>query len=363
VRSAVALVLGTSTGGVGAHVAWLTEGLFGDGWPVRVCGPRQTGELFGFSRLGADFRPVQIAGVLRDPVAVIRLRRALAGSALVHAHGLRAGTVAALAGSGLGGQRRPLVVSWHNAVIATPGARRRLLAAGERFVARSATITLAASPDLASRVRELGGRDVRFAPVAAKLVAPARPPAEVRRELGVAAGRPLVVCVGRLHPQKAHDVLIRAAARWREFGPVVVIAGDGPSQGELQDLITRELAPVRLLGRREDVADLLGAADLVVLASRWEARSLAAQESMAAGRALVTTAVGGTAALVGDGAVLVAADDVDGLDAAVRGLLADPARRAELGARARRQAASWPTPDDTLAQVEAVYRELLGEPG
>ena len=356
-RPAVALVLGTSTGGVGAHVAALTEGLVGDGWPVRVCGPRETDELFGFSRLGADFLPVHIAGAARDPVAVIRLRGALAGSALVHAHGLRAGTVAALAG------RRPLVVSWHNAVLGGPGARRRLLAAGERFVARGATITLAASQDLAARARELGGRDVRFAPVAATLAAPTRPPAEVRRELCVADGRPLVVCVGRLHPQKAHDVLIRAAARWREFAPVVVIAGDGPLQGELQTLIAHEQAPVSLLGRRGDVADLLGAADLVVLASRWEARSLVAQESMTAGRALVATAVGGMPALVGDGAMLVAADDVDALDAAVRGLLADPARRAELGERARRQAASWPTQADTLAQVEAVYRELLGENG
>ena len=350
----VGLVLATSTGGVGAHLASLIPGLLADGWQLHVCGPRSTDELFGFSRLGAQFRAVEIARPGRDPAAVTALRRASSDLDLLHAHGLRAGAVAALSA------RRPLVVTWHNAVLAGPGPKRMVLAAGERLVARAASVTLAASPDLATRARELGGRDVRLAPVAAPLDPPHRPAAQVRAELGAGPGQPLVVSVGRLHPQKAHDVLVRAAGQWADLEPVIVIAGDGPEREKLTALIERTGAPVRLLGHRRDVTDLLAAADLVILTSRWEARSLAVQQAMSAGRAVLVTAVGGLPELVGAGAELIPAGDVDVLAGAGRLLLSDPVRRAELGARARARAATWPAVADTVAQVAAVYRELLG---
>jgi hypothetical protein len=64
--------------------------------------------------------------------------------------------------------------------------------------------------------------------------------------------------------------------------------------------------------------------------------------------------------LLGHDAVLIRPDDVDALDEAVRALITDPARRADLAARGVARAATWPTEDDTLAQVAAVYAELLG---
>jgi len=350
----IGLVLGTSTGGVGAHIASLIPGLLADGWQPRVCGPRSTDELFGFSGLGAQFRAVEIAGRGRAPAAVLALRRATGDVELLHAHGLRAGAVAALSG------RRPLVVTWHNAVLAGPGLKRAALGAGERLVARAASLTLAASQDLATRARELGGRDVRLAPVAAPLELPRRSAAQVRAEFGLGPGQPLVVSVGRLHPQKAHDVLVRAAGRWSELDPVIVIAGDGPDRAELTALIERTGAPVRLLGHRGDVADLLTAADLVVLTSRWEARSLAVQQAMAAGCAVLATAVGALPELVGAGAELIPAGDVDALAEMGLLLLSEPDQRAELGRRARAQAATWPGVADTVTQLAAVYRELLG---
>lgn len=350
----IGLVLATSTGGVGAHVASLIPGLLADGWQPRVCGPRSTDELFGFSRLGAQFRAVDIARRGQDPAAVIALRRATGDLELLHAHGLRAGAVAAVCG------RRPLVVTWHNAVLAGPGPKRAMLGVGERLVARSASLTLAASRELAARAREVGGRDVRLAPVAAPLDPPLRSAAQVRAELDVGPSQPLVVSVGRLHPQKAHDVLVRAAVRWTELDPVIVIAGDGPDRAGLTALIERTGAPVRLLGHRRDVADLLAAADLVVLTSRWEARSLAVQQAMAAGRAVLATAVGALPELVGAGAELIPAGDVDVLAEVGRRLLGDPGRRAELGRRARAQAATWPSVSDTVTQLIAVYSELLG---
>jgi glycosyltransferase involved in cell wall biosynthesis len=356
----VALVLATSTGGVGRHVHSLTGALVRAGHQVAVLGPAATEELFGFTAVGASFAPVQIASGPRpvaDARAAARLRRLVRGADVVHAHGLRAGLISALA---VAGRRTPLVVSWHNQVLAT-GLRARVAAPLERVVARSADVTLGASADLVDRVRSLGGQDVRLGAVAAPaLEPPARTAAATRAELGIGAA-PVVLAVGRLHPQKGYDVLVRAAAHLldREPAPVVLVAGDGPLRDELTGQIDAVGAPVRLLGRRSDVAELLAVADLVVLPSRWEARSLTAQEAMRAGRPLVTTTVGGLPGLVGDAAVLVPPDDVAALATAVRELLDDPVEAARLGELGRALAAGWPTEADTAAQIAAVYAELV----
>ncbi len=363
-RPRVLLVLATSTGGVGRHVASLAAGLTARGCAVTVAGPAATEELFGFRRAGARFRAVEIAGRIR-PVADARaasgLRRALRGPQrpdLVHAHGLRAGLITALVRP----RTRPLVLTLHNPVTAAPGSRRLLVEALERTAVRSADLVLAASADLAGRARSLGADDVRLAPVAAPaLPAARRSPRQVRTELD-AEGRPLLLAVGRLHPQKGFDVLIEAvtALAGRRPPPLAVIAGDGPAESALRAQIEAAGAPVRLLGRRTDIADLLGAADLVLLPSRWEARALVAQEALRAGRPLVATRVGGLPGLVGDGAVLVAQEDAGALAAAVAGLLDDPVAAAALAERGRVQASTWPTEADMLEALSTAYVELAG---
>ena len=140
---------------------------------------------------------------------------------------------------------------------------------------------------------------------------------------------------------------------------VVAVAGDGPLAAELQ----ARAPQVRWLGRREDVADLLAAADVVVLPSRWEARSLTAQEVLRAGRPLVATAVGAVPALVADGAELVPPGDPVALGRAVRHLLDHPDEAAALAARGLAVSAGWPDEHDTVAAVAAVYAEVLGGRG
>jgi glycosyltransferase involved in cell wall biosynthesis len=337
------------------------------GAAVVVCGPRATEQLFGFTGTGAAFRPVEIsAGTapIADARAVAALRRATADADLVHAHGLRAGLVAAAARR-LSGARTPLVLTLHNALPDRGGAVRRVLAAAERATVRAADIVLAASGDLAANARRLGAADVRVAPVAAPpLPAPTRDRAEVRAELGLTGERPLVVAVGRLHPQKGYDVLLDAVARWRGLAgpPLVAIAGDGPLEEELAARIRAEALPVVLLGRRDDVADLLAAGDLCVLPSRWEARSLTAQEALRSGTPLVATRTGGLPELLGDAAELVPVGDAAALADAVGGLLSDPERAGALAEAGRRRAATWPDQAATARQLVAVYRELLGPP-
>lgn len=358
----MALVLATSTGGTGAHVRSLAGGLVASGVQVTVCGPGATEDSFGFCAAGARFVPVEIAAGLRpvaDAAAALALRREVRPATLVHAHGLRAGLVAATVIP----RRMPYVVTWHNAVLSA-GPLHVVAGAAERLVARRADISLCVSPDLESRVRLLGGRDVRPGPVAAPpLPSPVRSAAQVRAEL-LAGDRPLVLSVGRLHPQKGYPTLIAAAARLAERrpAPLFVVAGDGPERRRLGALITRLAAPVCLLGWRTDLPDLFAAADVVVSASAWEGSPLAVQEALRAGRPLLTTSVGGMPSLVGDGAEMVPPDDPVALAVAVSRVLDDPAFAATLATRASAAGSRLPTEASTITRVTAVYAELLGRP-
>ncbi|MFI6763717.1 glycosyltransferase family 4 protein [Micromonospora sp. NPDC050417] len=354
----VVLLLASSTGGVGQHIASVARGLVAGGASVTVCGPVATDQQFAFTATGARFVPVEIPAspTPADGRAVAALRRVLAGPVdVVHAHGLRAGLVAALARP-----RQPLVVTWHNAVLAG-GLRGRLSRWAERIIARRAQIALGASADLVERAVAIGARDARLAPVAAPALPTARRSrAAVRAEFGVAPDQPLLLSVGRLHPQKRYDVLVEAAAGWRDMEPppVVLIAGSGPSYLPLAADISAVRAPITLLGHRTDVADLLAGADLALVTSDWEARQLFTQEALHSGVPLVATAVGGIPELVGDAAVLVPPADPAALDRAVRDLLADDVRRAELGRRGLARAGTWPTEAETVAQLVGLYAEL-----
>lgn len=360
-------VLGTTSG---AHVSSLAGGLTARGVAVTVCGPAAAEADYAFTATGARFVPVDIGSrgpAPADAPAVAALRTAFTGAGVVHAHGLRAGLLAALA---LGGRPTPLVLTWHGGAPAPhegPG-RGVLLRWLERRAVRGATVVLGASSELVDRARGHGGTDVRLAPVAVPrpVARPPRPPGDgerrtqkTRAEFG-AVDRPLLLAVGRLEPHKGYDLLLDAAAHWTglEPPPLVAVAGEGGQRAALERRIDAERLPVLLLGRRDDVPELLAAADLVVLPSRWEARALIAQEALHAGVPLVATDVGGTPELVGDAAQLVRYGDAPGLSRAVTDLLADPDRRAALSAAGRAQAATWPTEDDTVAQVLSVYDEL-----
>ncbi|MFF6957427.1 glycosyltransferase [Streptomyces sp. NPDC008317] len=360
-------VMGTTSG---AHVSSLAGGLVARGVAVTVCGPPAAEADYAFSGTGARFVPLDIgrrAAAATDAPAVAALRAVFSGAGIVHAHGLRAGLLAAIA---LGGRSTPLVLTWHGGAPAEhDGAgRAALLRWLERRAVRGATVVLGVCAELVDRARHLGAKDVRLAPAAVPrpVAPPPRLPGDgerhthkTRAEFG-AIDRPLLLAVGRLEAHKGYDLLLDAAAHWTglEPPPLVAVAGEGSRRAALEKRIEAEQLPVVLLGRRDDVPELLAAADLVVLPSRWEARPLIAQEALHAGVPLIATAVGGTPELVGDAAVLVPYGDAAALARGVVTLLADPGRRTALSVAGRAQAATWPTEDDTVAQVLSVYDEL-----
>ncbi|MEU2078892.1 glycosyltransferase family 4 protein [Streptomyces sp. NPDC013489] len=352
-------VLGGGSAGSSAHVRSLASGLVARGVRVTVCAPAELDRVYDYRGAGAHFVPLPRLG---DPATVAALRNACIGADVVHAHGLEASVRAALALAGVG-DRAPLVTTWESRNPARGAARGGVLRLLERRTVRAATVVLATSSELVDRARRRGARDARLAPVT---VPPARGPVclhdgKARAELG-AVDRPLLMAVGALERGRGYRTLLDAARSWRELDPqpLLVIAGEGRERAALQRRIADEDLPVRLIGRREDVAELLAAADVAVLPSRWEARSLLAQEALRLGVPLVATAVGGVPELVGDAAELVPYGDAKALAAAVRGLLDDVERRMDLAAAGRVQARTWPTEDETVAHVLSVYDELAG---
>jgi glycosyltransferase involved in cell wall biosynthesis len=192
-----------------------------------------------------------------------------------------------------------------------------------------------------------------------------RPPSQVRAELGL-TDELAIVSTGRLAEQKGLEYLIRAIPL---LGPDrarvrVLLAGDGPLLEPLTALAGElgVLDEVRFLGFRSDVGDLLSAADLVVLPSLWEGLSISLLEALAAGRAVVTTDIGSNREVTRDGAVafLVPPKDPSALATAIRRLVADPARREELGRLARDEQRSRYTMDRMLGSYLEEYEGLLG---
>ena len=265
--------------------------------------------------------------------------------------------------------RTPVVVAHEHSWSFEGDPLRRFV--DREIVARRADAFVAVSNADRRRMIEVEGID------AAKVVVipngittpPALAGRDLRGELGIEPGAPVIGTVSVLRAEKALPVLIRAAALLRErFGGLrVVIAGEGPERGHLEHLIgSLGLGEtVSLLGRRLDIPDLLRVMDVAVCCSEFEGCPLSVLEYMEAGLPVVATRVGGLPELVDDrgNGLLVERDRPDALAAALSELLADPALGAAMGERGRERRRAHFGIELMVRRVEQLYERLAAERG
>ena len=361
-------VAGSSIHGVSRLFSW---------WFPRY-GPRFAPSLVGLKHpepatrwLGEQGIPVHHLGrgrfdprILTDLVHVGRER----GARILHVHGYAAADFGRVAARRLG---IPLVLHEHFADPRMPvyqGVADRVLSGlTDRAIAVSAS-----TRDFLVRDRHVPAARVRliwngapldeFAPVAPEVARAAR------RALGVAEDAVVVGTIGRLNEQKGHRYLVEAAAALLPSRPKaqVVIVGDGDQMDALRAQATGLglASRVTFAGHRADVPALLGAIDVFAISSTYEGTPLALFEAMAAGKAIVSTAVDGCREVLEDGAtaLLVPPRDAAALAAALGRVVDDAPLRRSLADNARKASTRYDI-RACVAGMEALYDEVLAERG
>lgn len=297
--------------------------------------------------------PTNVAGEVRSLHRLVVAHR----PGLVHLHSAKAGLVGRLALRG----GVPTVFQPHAwSFLAVHGPVRVATLSWERWAARWTSLLLCVSAAELAAGRAAGVPATRSAvvPNGVDLVPlPDRPAA--RRRLQLPAG-PLVVCVGRLCPQKGQDLLLAAWPAVRAAVPdaVLVLVGDGPSRPALE---TAAGPGVRLVGARRDVGDWLAAADVVTVPSRWEGMALVPLEAMARARSVVAADVAGMRESVppGGGAV-VPPGDAEALATALVARLGGPVDADLEGLAGRAHVEVAHDAANTVRCVTAAYQAALG---
>lgn len=324
-----------------------------------------------FAELGRRVKPWQDLVALAKLVALLRRTR----PALVHTHTAKAGTLGRIAAILTGVPVR--VHTFHGHVFRGYFGRlaTRLVVGVERMLARTTTCVVTISDSQAREIVEefriCSADRVRVIPLgldlasyAPEAIAPLR--GDFRREIG-AGDAAIVSIVGRLVPIKNHPLFLRMAAALCAGGRDCVFAVVGGGDEAPLRRLAEELgiaSRVRFLGWRSDLARIYADSDIVVLTSNNEGTPVCLIEALAAGCAVASTDVGGVRDVLEGGrlGVLVPAGDADALAGAVAGLLDDPAGRRATAATGSRVIPQRFGVERLLADMTALYDDLLGQP-
>lgn len=187
---------------------------------------------------------------------------------------------------------------------------------------------------------------------------------ELKSRLGIQEGQHVVAAAGRLTPQKGFAHLLDAAALLARRDIVFVIAGEGPLGGRLREKANKLGlgGSVIFSGFLRDVWKLFYASDLVAIPSLYEGQPLVLLEAMAAGRAVVASAVHGLAEGVVDGetGMLVSPGSAVLLARAIETLMGDRDLSSRMGERARARYEELFTARIFRERMELLYRTVAG---
>ena len=176
--------------------------------------------------------------------------------------------------------------------------------------------------------------------------------------------RPILMHVSNFRAVKrVRDVIRIFAEVNREVPSVLVMIGDGPDRPAAEEE-ARSLGleqSVSFLGKLDQIAPLLAAADLFLLPSQSESFGLSALEALASGVPVVGTKAGGLPEVVRDGetGVLCAVGDIEGMADAARSILANREKWAAMSALASSDARTRFSQDAIVSQYETLYRRSL----
>jgi starch synthase (maltosyl-transferring) len=307
--------------------------------------------------LGADRRrPLQ--AVMRLARALRSCRPALVQSFLFHAN--VAARLAAL----------PAGCPWVLSGLRVAERQKRWHLALDRLTASLSCGSVCVSEGVLRFSREIAGLNRNRLIVIPNGIDPEpfdRASAVPRAAIGIPDTAHLALAVGRLDPQKGLSDLLAAAERVIPEAPDwhLVLAGDGPCRSWLlEQIATRPVLTGRVhwLGARDDVPGLLKAANLLVLASRWEGMPNVVLEAMAARRAVVATAVEGTEELVlpRQTGWLVPPRDADSLAHALLEAARDPDLCQLMGRNGRNRAMRVFSLEQSVAAYERLWAKVLG---
>lgn len=315
--------------------------------------------------LVAPVHPWRDARALADILRLLRCGR----FDLVHTHSSKAGMLGRLA---CGLVRPPVVVHtchgfpFHDFM---PRWRRALFIQLERAVRPLTHLTITLSENDRREGQRLGlWREEKSVAIYtgisfAKLDAAARRQ-QTRARLGIAEDEPVVMTAGRLEPQKAPHLLVEAFASVARRHPNarLLLAGDGELRPRVEALIDRLglRGRVQVLGFRNDVPDLLAAADVFAFSSLWEAMGRAMVEAMLLGRAVVAPAIYGIPEIVRhrETGWLYEVGQAAQLATGLCYLLDHPEERDWLGNQARALTRRLFDVREMVARIESAYADL-----
>ena len=362
-RHIVDLCAGLASRGVDAHL--VASALRQPGFEADLAALETRGVRVTRLPMVRELSPAKDATHLAAVVRLLERER----PDVVHTHSSKAGALGRLASVAAGvGARVHTPHTYSFLFDAMFGAaKRKLYFEIERALAGSTRVVVAVGESEARTIRESGvcaPERVRTVPngVDAASLAAAAPLS--RRELGVPEGVPLLLVAGLLNAAKGQDLAIRALVAPRLARAHLLVVGHGAMEEELRALARQCGVAERthFLGWRADLARIHGAADWLVLPSRWEAMPYVVLEALACGTPVVATPVDGAREILAEGRCGVAAAAVDAaaLSSALDTALALPdAERRAMAAAGRalveRRYSTRAMLDGTLA----VYEEAL----
>ena len=363
----VFVITGLGLGGAETQVLELAKRLHARGWPISVVSmvePQILAERFTEAGMEVEYLGMK-AGV-PDPMGLLRLALILRRRrpVIVHSHMVHANLLVRAVRMLV---QIPVVVCTTHSII--EGARWREWA--YRLTDRFATLTTAISKAAVDRyvqVRAVPQNRLRFLPNGVDLQRfhpDQHSRAAKRAELRLGSHFAWLA-VGRFVQAKNYELMLRAFASARSPNARLIIAGDGPLRLQMEDLASHLSisSQVQFLGARNDIMQLMNAADAYVMSSDWEGMPMVLLEASATGLPIVATRVGGNAEVVQHGrtGLLVAPQQEDALAEAMKTMMAmQPMKRALMGRSGRELTSVHYNVECVVDSWESLYWELLNQ--